>query len=442
MYVKSLQFENLKSFKKLRFDFTRPDGSLPGWNVFVGGNASGKSTILKAIALVLAGPTAARQLISSMAGWITAGETLGRAKLEIQWDHGCDRFRPGGAPPVSGFEAGLRWQRENPDGQPVLKEWEFRNPQGTRIQSANRGPWNPNAGAWFLCGYGPLRRLTGSSNEATRHALAGGKEASLVTLFYEDAALSESEVWLKELQFKELERDPKAKVLLAQIKAFLNDGLLPRGFELERITSDHVYVRSGKSLELPMRDLSDGCRSAYAVILDIIHHMAEAYGVEALFERNHEGHWVVPKPGVILIDEVESHLHPAWQSQICEWLKERFPKVQFFVTSHSPLIVQAADPNGIFVLPLPGENRKARQLDVGECERIRLGKAEKVLLGEAFGLQSTRSQWALQRIRHWQELNAKKQAGVSFTTPEAKEYQNLELQMELAFEDNPELLHP
>ena len=63
------------------------------------------------------------------------------------------------------------------------------------------------------------------------------------------------------------------------------------------------------------------------------------------------------------------------------------------------------------MLPLPGEKREARQLDAGECERIRLGKAEKVLLGEAFGLQSTRSQWALQQIEHWQEMNAKKQAG-------------------------------
>ena len=55
MYVKSLQFENLKSFNNLRLHFTRPDGSLAGWNVFVGGNASGKSTILKVVALVLAG---------------------------------------------------------------------------------------------------------------------------------------------------------------------------------------------------------------------------------------------------------------------------------------------------------------------------------------------------------------------------------------------------
>src|SRR5881227_718377 len=66
-----------------------------------------------------------------------------------RWDSKHDRFKPGGAPPASGFEAGLVWKRENTDEQAVLKEWEFRNAQRTRIQSANRGPWNPNAGAWF-----------------------------------------------------------------------------------------------------------------------------------------------------------------------------------------------------------------------------------------------------------------------------------------------------
>jgi hypothetical protein len=394
------------------------------------------------MALVLAGPAAARQLISSTAGWITANEKVGRAKLEIQFDAAHDRFRPAGALPAIGFEAGLRWQRENSGEQAVLKEWEFRNPQRTRIQSANRGPWNPNAGAWFVCGYGPLRRLTGSSNEAMRHAMAGGKEASLVTLFYEDAALSESEVWLKELQFKELEGDKEAGALLAQIKAFLDDRLLPHGFRLHRITSDHVYVTSGNGLELPMRDLSDGCRSAYALILDIIHHLVEAYGVNELFTLNSARLRVVEKPGVILIDEMESHLHPSWQRQICDWLKERFPKIQFFVTSHSPLIVQAASPQGIYVLPLPDEERLPRQLDANECEKIRLGKAEKVLLGEAFGLQSTRSQWALRQIANWQRLNAKKKSGVALTSQETREYPRLKNQMELAFEDSPESLSP
>ena len=56
MYVKSVTLEGIKKFKDLQFDFKRPNGRYAGWTVFLGGNASGKSTILKSIALALAGP--------------------------------------------------------------------------------------------------------------------------------------------------------------------------------------------------------------------------------------------------------------------------------------------------------------------------------------------------------------------------------------------------
>ena len=106
------------------------------------------------------------------------------------------------------------------------------------------------------------------------------------------------------------------------------------------------------------------------------------------------------------------------------------------------MIVQAADPNGIFVLPLPTEKRGPRRLDRHAYERIRLGRAEKVLLGEAFNLQTTRGQWASKQITRWQELNAKKQAGVPLTREESENYRALEEQMEITFEDSPESLHP
>src|SRR3989442_13956768 len=121
MYVKSLTFENIKAFRELRFDFTRPDNTLQGWSVFVGGNASGKSTILKAIALILSGPTAGRQLIGSTAGWITGGEKQGRAKVEILWDSKHDRFKPGGAPPGARLEGGVGWEKGKDHEQGVLK---------------------------------------------------------------------------------------------------------------------------------------------------------------------------------------------------------------------------------------------------------------------------------------------------------------------------------
>ena len=56
MYIKSVNLEGIKGFKSLNFDFERPDRKFAGWTVFVGGNASGKSTLLRGLALAMIGP--------------------------------------------------------------------------------------------------------------------------------------------------------------------------------------------------------------------------------------------------------------------------------------------------------------------------------------------------------------------------------------------------
>src|SRR5438132_1106565 len=82
-------------------------------------------------------------------------------------------------------------------------------------------------------------------------------------------------------------------------------------------------------------------------------HLVTVYGPEAVVDHPGEPP-VFDFPGVVLIDEVDSHLHPEWQRQIGFWLKRHFPKMQFIVTTHSPLICQAADVKGLFHLPAPG----------------------------------------------------------------------------------------
>jgi len=340
--------------------------------------------------------------------------------------------------PNTSLLAGLRWIHTGDNVSPSLKSVEDRSRSGggeSRVP-ALRGPWNKQQRGWFFAGYGPMRRLTGSAPDAMRTAAGGGSAARTVSLFREDVALSESEEWLKNQQFKVLEKNRDAKLLMEQVIGFLNDGLLPNNFQIVKITSEHVFVQAGAELVLPMRDISDGCRSVYALILDIIHSFGEVYDMATLFEKNSQGKWVIDKPGVILIDEIEAHLHPTWQRTICSWFKERFPKIQFFVTSHSPLVVQAADPGGIYVLPMPGESqRKERRLDDHEYTKIILGRAEKVLLGEAFNLQDTRSQWAVKQIEKWKALSAKQEAGVTLTTAERKEMQGMQTEMKLIFEE-------
>ncbi|MBI4659178.1 MAG: AAA family ATPase [Verrucomicrobia bacterium] len=444
MYLAQIQLTNIKGFPELDFDFARPDGGYPGWNVVVGGNSSGKTTLLKAIALALFGPEFAASLLPSAAGWVREGAKEARIVADLRFDEQCDLFTKSGNTPHDIFKAGLRFVKEKTGDHPVIRAYEERKTRGIPRVPASRGPWNPNAEGWFAVGYGPMRRLTGSSAEATRYAVAGGHVSAFVTLFREDAALSESEEWLKKLRFRQLSESRLAENsgtegLVDDVKRFLNDGLLPASFQVTDVTPEHVYVEGntaeGERVRLPMRDLSDGCRSAYALILDIICHFAKAYDTDTLFTRDLSGRLVINRPGVVLLDEVEAHLHPSWQRRICDWLKERFPKVQFIVTSHSPLIVQAADRHGIYVLPIPDEDRRARRLDEHEYERVVLGRAEKVLLGEAFGLTATWSQRAQRLVDRWQSLNARKHASSVLTSHEEKEYGHLRRQMEIIFED-------
>jgi hypothetical protein len=442
MYVKSAALHQLRCFEKLNLDFARPDGSFAGWTVFVGGNASGKSSLLKGIALALVGPDAGRQLIGPALGWIRREGKRADAELDLEWDQRQDHFKKGGKLPSASFRCGVRWAMEGRD--PAVAQFrgiERRNTRGTRIQTPDRGPWSATPEGWFSAGYGPMRRLSGSSSESIAFSVRGGVVSRYVTLFREDAALSESEAWLKLTQSRYLEsraqrstQESSLKRLLDGVSRLLGNGLLPHGMTISRITVDHVYVKDEHGLELPMRDISDGCRSIYATVLDLVHGMYEVYGIEGLFEEEDKS-VVISRPGVVLIDEIEAHLHPEWQRTIPAWLKEHFPKVQFLVTTHSPLVAQAADANGVFVLPSPSDStRVARRLDPDETVRLRLGRAEKTLLGTAFGLKTSRSVWANAQIARWKVLNAKRKSSARLSKRERDEHASLAKQMALAFE--------
>ncbi len=440
MYVTDIHLENLKSFKELKFDLKRPDGTFAGWTVFLGGNSSGKSTLLKGIALALLGPESGKQLLGQTAGWIHKSEKKAFTAATLTCDPAHDTFKKGGKL-TKEFAAGVRWFSEKEDEIPQFRAVDLRNANGTKIQTSERGPWNPNSSGWFSAGYGPMRRLTGSSSESMRYAVSKEIESRFVTLFREDAALSESEEWLKKMHSRVLEsQDSDQAQFLEGVKSLLGDGLLPHGMTISRITVDHVFVNNHQGLELPMRDISDGCRSIYATILDLIHGMYEVYGVENLFAEDAEGKPYVTRPGVVIIDEIEAHLHPAWQKEIPYWLKSHFPAIQFLVSSHSPLIAQAADPNGLFILPLQDEvSRKPRAVTSEEFLKIRFGRAEKTLLGVAFGLRTTRSKWANQQIEVWKKLDAKKRAGVPLKKDEAANYKALKKQLEFELEPLPTL---
>lgn len=86
----------------------------------------------------------------------------------------------------------------------------------------------------------------------------------------------------------------------------------------------------------PFNNLSDGFRTMTAMVADIV------YRSSALNPQFGES-VLQSTPGVVIIDEIDLHLHPAWQRSVVDDLKRTFPNIQFITTTHSPIIVQSLE---------------------------------------------------------------------------------------------------
>ncbi len=106
-----------------------------------------------------------------------------------------------------------------------------------------------------------------------------------------------------------------------------------------------IQLENGEKVLMPYRMLSDGQRNVIGLIAEL------AYRCLALNE--HLGKDVlVESEGIILIDEIDLHLHPKWQRRIVSDLKKTFPKLQFIVTTHSPFIIQSLKSDEIINLDI------------------------------------------------------------------------------------------
>ncbi len=163
----------------------------------------------------------------------------------------------------------------------------------------------------------------------------------------------------------------------------LNNGLLPKGATVRKIDSKGLWVEQGGVL-LPLNYLSDGYRTMAALVLDLTR---QIFGCcqELNLTRN-EDIVQVDHPGVVLVEEMDNHLHISWQRRIGFWLKAHFPRIQFIVTSHGPYICQAADSNGLIRLSGPGEESAAEHVTDQMYFNIINGSADDAVLTALFGL--------------------------------------------------------
>ncbi len=396
MYLKEARIFNVRSLRHI--DWKIDDmADAPGWHVILGDNGSGKSSFVRAIALALVGPQEAQALRQDWNDWLSKDQMKGiiHVVLDPDPDPNYDMYSGPGARPKNLYESAELNLTRKPDGSVIL------TPMSTTTVKPERSVWGGKRG-WFSAAYGPFRRFSGGDKDFEKVFYSNPKLAPHLSVFGESVALTESIQWLQDLKFKQLENNPEGQ-LLDKITHFVNQpDFLPHKARLVSVTSKAVEFVDGNNCTILVDELSDGYRSILSMTFELVRQMTKCYQDKDIFS---EDFTKIVAPGVVLIDEVDAHLHPSWQRQIGLWFREHFPRVQFIVTTHSPFVCQAASVGTVWRLPKPGSDEKAGIVTGTDLDRLLYGNVLDAYSTEMFGTGETRSLESKQRLQRLAELN-------------------------------------
>ena len=421
MYLSRVRIDGVKGFQGSRavdLTLTRPDGSHAGWTVLAGRNSSGKTSLLQAVAVALLSPAQAYPLDPDLPAWRSAEP--GRVQLTLT---GSDTV-PAAVPSSrvdslaerADIEVSCTWQL--PPGREHMRPqvvWQRQVPvdtaDGTGTGVLGDAEWE-FALSGTIAGYGPYRRMNQSGRRDDR---------AFLSLFDEEAALNEGIAWLVDADHRRLEGRPGAAETVQAVLGLLGDDLLPPGMRVAGVSSDGLTVR-GEQGEFPLTEMSHGVRTAVALAVSLVWELVQ--DDPAAFLQQRDGRFVVTRPGIVLIDEIDAHLHVTWQQRIGYWLKTHFPAIQFIVTTHSPYICQAADPGGLIRLGAPGDTTAPEVVDEDLYQRVVYGTGDDAIMSELFGLETPFSDRAEQLRRRAGDLEEAMMDGEA-TDAERAEYDEL-----------------
>lgn len=418
MHLHSFEISNIRAISKLEWKpQSRPLSGLAGWHVIIGDNGAGKSTLLRAVALALMGTKNAQALRQDWNAWLSASASSGKVDVFLV-DHSEDQWAGKGKKLENYYPyVGVQLKREAQKVELTAAKSDASRPE--------RHIWSDKTG-WFAASFGPFRRFTGGDKEIEKLFYSHPRLARHLSVFGEDVALTECLAWLRQLRFEELDGNKGSGELLTGIREFINQpDFLPHGTRFEGVDSKGVYFVDGNGANVAVNALGDGFRSILSLTFELLRQMAAAFSASPMFQQTLEGTLAVKHSGVVMIDEIDAHLHPTWQRRIGFWLTRHFPRVQFLVTTHSPLVCHAAEKGTIFRLPTPGQQETAKMVTGIEKERLVFGSVLDAYGTDLFGSDVSRSDSARKKQQRLAELN-QKALKTKLTIGETKERTSLQ----------------
>ena len=337
MRIDNLHIENFRCFEDRTFFF---DGR---FTLLIGANATGKTAILDAMAIALGAvsssvPNAPSRFIQRQEVRRTYRQA---GEIGYFEEHYPTRITASG----SIEEVDLEWTRE-------LRSGKSRTTRiGTRavrdaMDSLVRRNRNDEGVVLPCIGYYGTSRLwveqrlrAGGKLEPARQ---GSRYAGYQNCLTPTSSARHLVAWTKRLALIQAQRGSRLETLDAVYEAIAMcvEGAVAASFDFEE---DDIVVEFHDNVRFPFRLLSDGQRSMAATAADIARRCSQ-------LNPHLNGQARVETPGVVLIDEIDLHLHPRWQRGVVRDLSETFPRLQFVATSHSPFIVQSMNLGGVINL--------------------------------------------------------------------------------------------
>lgn len=382
VYFTKLELENIRSFGELQcLNLMDDEGRLAQWTLILGDNGVGKTTLLQCLVRMRpkfnepsddrredsnpVEPELNQEEDNSVLEGLTRSSTDGVAKICAQLIEGRIFDRPG--------------EQEN---NQITTSIKITRSKGSIEKVDPGGDCNGDPVEPLVLAYGAGRHM-GITNFAK---LTGS--SSTDSLFDAAAELFDAEEMLYQLDYRQLKDGPHAKnPLLASLKELLTE-ILPtlnspddidiRGPRLPGSKEEDggVWVKT-PSGTVELKQLSLGYQTVMALMIDIAWRMLTHY-------PDYENPLL--EPAIVIIDEIDLHLHPKWQRTIRKHLIRHFPAVQFITTAHSPLMAQDALGTNLVVL----HDQDGQAIIESEPVAVKTWRLDQILTSDLFGIKSAR----------------------------------------------------
>ena len=367
MFLKKLTLNNFKCLSNIELSFEKNQTINRKWTLILGENGTGKSNILKSIALVTSGSNALGELLGNTDSWIKFNEKTCTIKAELETKRGEERI------------ISLQFNRGDNLSKIISNNKESLHLIDDAIENADRN--------YFVVAYGASRRLSNevfSNFEKSR----SGRSINVRNLFDNASNLNPLTAWIIELDYRS--GNEGINLVKEALKDFL-PGITFHSIDKER---KQVMFQTVDGL-IPLDQLSDGYQNMAAWIGDLLFRITETFKD---YKKPLEAR------GLLLIDEVDLHLHPKWQRRLLDFVGNKLPNFQVVATTHSPLTAQQADTGELFALKR-NDNNVVEIIPFNGSPKSLL--VNQLLMTPVFGLETDESYEVQQAKEEYEVLKSK-----------------------------------